>query len=101
MRSDLLSRLFALVRVEPPVGSDPETGFATRRAVRQDALSFATHRLEGASLLFIAFNGALPPDFAPDLVSLLHSGDKPYRLSPAEIAVLMPGTSLRRALGVA
>ena len=101
MRSDLLSRLIALVRVEQPAGSDPETGFATRRAIRQDALSFAALRLDGASLLLISFDGALPPDFAPDLVSLLHKGDKPYRLSPCEIAVLMPSTSLRRALGVA
>lgn len=101
MRSDLLSRLIALVRVEQPAGSDPETGFATRRAIRQDALSFAALTINGASLLVIAFDGTLPPEFAPDLVSLLHHDDKPYRMSANEIAVLMPNTSLRRALGVA
>jgi hypothetical protein len=101
MRSDLLSRLIALVRVEQPAGNDSATGFANRRTIRQDALAFSTLRLNGATMLVVSFDGSLPPDFAPDLVSLLHSGDKPYCLGPRAIAVLMPGTPLRRALGVA
>jgi PleD family two-component response regulator len=101
MRSDLLSRLFALVRARRPAGTDPATGFANRDAMREDAAEFRALRPEGASMLVISFDSAIPKDFAPDLRSLLHSGDKPYRLSGSEIALLMPATRLARAVGVA
>lgn len=101
MRSDLLSRLVSLVRVGHPAGTDPETGFARRGAIREDAAAFAALRFEGASMLVIAFDDEIPPDFAPDLRSLLNPGDKPYRLSTTDLALLMPATALGQAIGLA
>lgn len=101
MRSDLLSRLFAVLRVEHHAGTDPETGFAARQAIREDALGFATLRPQGASVLLISFDGPLPQGFVRGLRSLLKPGDKPYRLSAREIALLLPSMRLRQALGLA